>query len=245
MKMSRDEFWFWFGVWTSILMLAGAGTVINFSDWFPPDVAMKIAKACIAFAAINNVVLTAAKYRGFMDAKIAASLPDPSTVAKILLVAFALSFLLAGGSAQAATKPAKVDVVQSLSDAFAKLAAKGTAGLESADALASAIDPDTNQMVDAVAHACYPALIKFVGALPKPSGSSDTDVFVIYERARIARLTIQKGLPSYLQIGCAPLVQDEANLLTAILGIAGVAIGTSGLSLPALPGLLPAISILK
>jgi hypothetical protein len=61
----------------------------------------------------------------------------------------------------------------------------------------------------------------------------------------MARLTIQKGLPSYLQIGCAPLVQDEANLLTAILGIAGVAVGTGGLSLPALPGLLPAISILK
>jgi hypothetical protein len=167
------------------------------------------------------------------------------TIVKALIVTFALSFLVGGGSAQAATKPPKVDIVQTLSDAFAKLAAKGTAGLESADALASAIDPDTNQMVDAVAHACYPALIKFVGALPKPSGSSDTDVFVIYERARIARLTIQKGLPSYLQIGCAPLVQDEANLMTAILAIAGVAVGTGGLSLPALPGLLPAISILK
>jgi hypothetical protein len=144
----------------------------------------------------------------------------------------------------ASTKP-KADVAQTLSDAFAKLAAKGTAGLEAADTLASAIDPDTNQMVDPVAHACYPALIKFVGALPKPSGSIDADVFVVYERARIARLTIQKGLPAYLQIGCAPLVQDEANLLVAILGIAGVAVGTGGLSLPALPGLLPALSILK
>jgi hypothetical protein len=167
------------------------------------------------------------------------------TIAKMLLVAFALSAFLAGDSAHAATKPPKVDIVQTLSDAFAKLAAKGTAGLESADALASAIDPDTNQMVDAVAHACYPAMIKFVGALPKSSGLADTDVFVIYERARIARLTVQKGLPSYLQIGCAPLVQDEANLLTAILGIAGVAVGTAGLSIPALPGLLPALSILK
>ena len=101
--MSRDEFWFWFGVWTSVLMLAGAGTVINFSDWFAPDVAMKIAKGCVAVAAVNNVVLTAAKYRGFMDAKIAASLPNPSTVAKILLAAFVLSMFLPGRWAMAQT----------------------------------------------------------------------------------------------------------------------------------------------
>jgi hypothetical protein len=101
MKMSRDEFWFWFGVWTSILMLAGAGTVINFSDWFAPDVALKIAKACVALAAVNNVVLTAAKYRGMMDAKIAASLPDPANIVKILIVALALSMFLPSGAAQA------------------------------------------------------------------------------------------------------------------------------------------------
>ena len=99
--MTRDEFWFWFGVWTSILMLAGAGTVINFSDWFAPELALKIAKACMACAAINNVILTAAKYRGYMNAKIAAALPDASKVAGILIAAFVLSLFLAGNLAHA------------------------------------------------------------------------------------------------------------------------------------------------
>jgi hypothetical protein len=103
--MTRDEFWFWFGVWTSILLLGACGT-ISFTDWFPADVAVKIAKACAALAAINNTILTAAKYRGYLSAKAAGLIPDASTVAKILIAAFALSMFLASGSAQAQMKQA-------------------------------------------------------------------------------------------------------------------------------------------
>lgn len=103
MKMTRDEFWFWFGVWTSILLLGACGT-ISFTDWFAPDVATKIAKACAAFAAINNTILTAAKFRGYLDAKTAEIVPSAATAAKVLIAAFALSFLLASGSAQAQGK---------------------------------------------------------------------------------------------------------------------------------------------
>jgi len=116
MKWSRDEFWFWFGVWTSIPMLAGAGTVISFSDWFEPAMATKIAKACLGVAAINNVVLTAAKFRGYMDAKIAASLPDPTAMINVLIAAFLLSAILFAppALAQGQVRPKPIDPLQKL-----------------------------------------------------------------------------------------------------------------------------------
>jgi hypothetical protein len=157
----------------------------------------------------------------------------PPAVAKAiaLFAVLVLGTILVISPSHAATKAsAKSDPVQTLSDAFEKLAAKGTAGLEAADALASAIDPETNQMVDPIAHACFPARIKFIGGLPKPSTTPQVDIFVIYERARIARLTLQKGLPAYLQLGCAPLTQNEANFWAALLGIAGISVGTAGLA---------------
>jgi hypothetical protein len=104
--MSRDEFWYWFGVWTSILMLAAAGGVICFSDFFSPEMAAKVGKACLGFAAINHVILTAAKRRGYLDSKAGIGI-GAETVAKILLVAFAASFLLAGTSGRAEAAAAK------------------------------------------------------------------------------------------------------------------------------------------
>ena len=126
-----------------------------------------------------------------------------------------------------------------------KLAAKGVADLQAADQLAAAVDPDTQKVNDPIAHACYPALIKFIGSLPKPPAEgTETGPALVFERARMSRKLVQAGLPDYLKIGCAPLVQDEANFLIKVLALVGVTFGTGGLALPALPGLLPALPLL-
>lgn len=131
------------------------------------------------------------------------------------------------------------DPASFLADLFAKLAAKGTADLEAADALASAIDPDTGKMRDELAHACYPAMIKFIGSIPQPDASA-VGPAVIFERGRLARMVIQSGFPNYLKIGCAPLMQDEANLLVRLAAMVGIAITLPPGLLP-VPGLVPGL----
>ena len=127
------------------------------------------------------------------------------------------------------------------------IAAKGTADLQAADDVAAAVDADTGKMADPIAHACYPALIKFIGGLPKsPSDGSAPGPAVVFERARLARKMIQAGLPDSLKIGCAPLVQDEAGFFVKILALAGVTVctgGLAGLAIPAVPGLLSALPL--
>ena len=140
---------------------------------------------------------------------------------------------------------------KSVSDVLTQIAIKGTADLEAADSIASAIDPDTNQMRDEIAHTCFVAMIKFIGKLPKPDTTTPPGPAVVFERVRLARLTAQAGLPTYLRIGCAPLVQDETLLFIRIAAMVGVTVGTGGVAAPALPGLaggllpaLPALNLL-
>jgi hypothetical protein len=101
--MKWDEFWFWFGVWTSILALVIAGTV-TFTDLVPGDWEPRIVKICADLFAINNVILTAAKMRGYLNSKTASIVPDASTVAKVLIASFVLSMFLPIGSAHAQMK---------------------------------------------------------------------------------------------------------------------------------------------
>ena len=61
--MKYEEFWYWFGVWTSLLALVIAGTV-TFTGLVPSAWEPMIVKLACDFFAINNVVLTAAKFRG-------------------------------------------------------------------------------------------------------------------------------------------------------------------------------------
>jgi hypothetical protein len=100
--MMREEFWFWFGVWTSALALVIAGTV-SFTDLIPAAWEPKVVKIAADFFAINNLILTAAKARGYLNAKAVAAVADTAKVAGVLIAAFALSLFLASGSAQAAS----------------------------------------------------------------------------------------------------------------------------------------------
>lgn len=100
---------FWFGVWTSILLLVASGT-INFTGALPDAWVPIITKWCAILGAINSTILTAAS--GYSSSKTGpmVNLPSPSsasTVVKILIAAFALSLFLASGPAMAqARKPA-------------------------------------------------------------------------------------------------------------------------------------------
>jgi hypothetical protein len=99
---------FWFGVWTSVLLLVASGT-INFTGALPDVYVPIITKWCAILGAINSTILTAAT--GYSGNKagplVSAPLPPAATVAKILIVAFVLSALLGSGSAQAQTQGLK------------------------------------------------------------------------------------------------------------------------------------------
>ena len=56
-----------------------------------------------------------------------------------------------------------------------------------------------------------------------------------FQKARDFQAQIQAGLPTYLKLGCAPLLGDEANILVSALNMVGV-----GVSLGNLTGILPA-----
>jgi hypothetical protein len=97
---------FWFGVWTSILLLIASGT-ISFEGALPSLYVPLITKWCAILGAINSTILTAAS--GYSSNRqgpmvtVPASLTGP--VVKILIAAFALSMFLAGNPADARDLP--------------------------------------------------------------------------------------------------------------------------------------------
>jgi hypothetical protein len=170
---------------------------------------------------------------------------------KHFCAALLIALLLPGvalAQVKRAVSPLAAPASNDVGDVLTRIAAKGTADIEAADSLAAAIDPDTGQMRDEIAHTCFVAMIKFIGKLPKPD-SQPPGPAVIFERVRLARLTAQAGLPTYLRIGCAPLVQDETLLFVRLAAMVGVTVGTGGLAAPAIPGLagglLPALPVLN
>lgn len=105
----------------------------------------------------------------------------------------------------------------------AELIADVIADINAADADASAIDPETGKMRDEIAHACYPAEVRFLQSLPaaKPLTGKFTAV-QLFQKKRDFVMLIQAGLPIYLKIGCAPLLGDEASIFGKSLALVGV-----------------------
>jgi len=85
-----------------------------------------------------------------------------------------------------------------------------------------AADSDAVAAGDQISHACYPALITFVQSLPTSPGTV-SGAFSAFQKARDIRHGIEGGLPTYLKIGCAPLVMDERMLIARLAVIGGVA----------------------
>jgi hypothetical protein len=93
---------------------------------------------------------------------------------------------------------------------------------------------------DPIAHACYPAQIQFLKSLPAASlitTPAPYNIIVLFQRKRDLVHAVQAGLPSYLVIGCAALLGDEAKTFISTMGLVGVKIAA-----PALTALMPAIA---
>lgn len=135
---------------------------------------------------------------------------------KPLIVVLTLALAACGstGSAQAPTTQAPTGP-----DPLTQIAQFTIADLQAADMDAVAHN-------DAISHACYPALIRFVSELQgNIAGATVKGAFSAFQRARDLRLGYQSGLPVYLKLGCAALVQDETALLIKLGAIgAGAAI---------------------
>ena len=134
-----------------------------------------------------------------------------------------------------------------------KLGDKAVADIDVANALASAIDADTNKPKDEIAAACYPQAKKFVQTLQgtltadqqQTAGSGAPGIVTLFERKRLLVIFIKKGLPNYLVIGCAPLLGDEeAKVLAGVLGMVGINFLIPGGGLPAIAGALAPLKIL-
>lgn len=111
-----------------------------------------------------------------------------------------------------------------LSDQLQKIAAFTLADLAAADA-------DAVAHGDVIAHACYPALEKFVSGLPSPTGTV-AGAFAAFQKARDLGNQAQAGVPSYLTIGCAPMVVDTQTLLAKLAGIGAGSAALSGAVFP-------------
>jgi hypothetical protein len=100
----------------------------------------------------------------------------------------------------------------------------------------AAADADAVANNDVIAHACYPALTKFIKSLPNPGGTVG-GAFSAFQKARDLGNTAQAGVPTYLTLGCGPLVVDTETLLAKLAAMGAGAAGavmTGGASL-ALP----------
>ena len=92
---------------------------------------------------------------------------------------------------------------------------------------------------DPIAHACYPALVQFLQSLPTATPPTGTLVGVqIFQDSRDFIAQVQAGLPTYLKLGCAPLLGDTASILVQALGLVGVKVIPAALTALA-PALAP------
>lgn len=98
---------------------------------------------------------------------------------------------------------------------------------------------------DAIAHACYPAAIQFLQSIPAVAAPTGKFVGVqLFQAKRDFVAQLQAGLPTYLKLGCAPLLGDEINIAVQVFNMIGIKIAPAALTaiMPALaPITLPAM----
>jgi hypothetical protein len=89
---------------------------------------------------------------------------------------------------------------------------------------------------DPISHACYPAEIKFLQSLPQAATPTGKFILVqLFQAKRDFIAQIQAGLPTYLKLGCAPLLGDEINTFVQTMALVGVKLIPA-----ALTGIFPA-----
>lgn len=100
---------------------------------------------------------------------------------------------------------------------------------------------------DPISHACYPAAVRFLQTLPVMTTPTGKFVGVqLFQQKRDFIAQIQAGLPTYIKLGCAPLLGDEINTFIQIMAMVGVKVLPAAATaiFPALaPITLPAMAI--
>lgn len=171
---------------------------------------------------------------------------------------FAKNINAAKAKAKAALSGTATSAAKGPTDALADLMAKIEAletkfvtgaitDIQAADKDASAVNPATGQMNDAISHACYPALVQFLQSLPTATPLTGDFIGVqLFQRKRDFVAQIKAGLPTYLKLGCAALLGDEVQILMSALSLVGIKVGAAtiaGLFPAAAPLALPVLAI--
>jgi hypothetical protein len=236
---------FWFGVWTWLLL-----GIANGSGHLPTTFSRETADQIISWAAflgwMNTGILTAAS--GYSANRAGPLAGLPAAAAKpIIIIAIVLWTLFAfsgGAHAQILPKPrpaaaASVDPLQKIMDDISGKKAEFVAGVvaavqEADDDAATLTNPaDLTSFRDPIAHACYPAQIKFLQSLPQIQAikaPAPYNLIVLFQRKRDLVAQIKAGLPGYLKVGCAALLKDEETIFIQTLGLIGVTIGAGALT---------------
>jgi hypothetical protein len=157
-------------------------------------------------------------------------------------------------SASAATKAAapaptplpSLASIQAQIDAFmtqlggieANVITNTIAALQAADADAGTVITPANGSIpavvkDPISHACYPAQIQYLQALPSLQTTTipapyNLIVLFQYKRDFINLVLSGQLIPTYLKLGCAPLLGNEAAILVGTLGLVGVGASALG-----------------
>lgn len=197
------------------LYAVGLASVLgNFRNMLPPAVVKAIDVVGLNF--IKAAPTLAKTVAIFMVVAIAACSSGLSPVA-----APPVPPVSASGAAVPAPTPA---------DPLAQLAAFTVADLTAADS-----DAVTNG--DAIAHACYPALIAFVQGQAGNASLTVKGAISAFQRARDLANGVQAGLPVALRLGCSALVLDTQELVAklAALGVGSAATAGAILPVPVLP----------
>jgi hypothetical protein len=113
---------------------------------------------------------------------------------------------------------------------------------------ATATTPAIAQVVkDPISAACYPAAIQFIQSLPTATPPTGKFVLVqLFQKKRDFISQLQAGLPTYLKLGCAPLLGDEITTFINLLAMVGVKVLPAAATalMPALaPITLPALAL--
>lgn len=256
-----DPKWvFYLGILVTIESAIGQGAV-KLTNVVPDAWSPYVVGWCSLLAFIGNVVMTA--LAGY-SSKTAGPLVKPLVILAVILGSF---FAFTGDAsaqikvripdplklAQPATpvpaaKPAgSVDpltkVMNDLANVQQDLVNGVIADITAADADASSLTnpADPTSFKDPISHACYPAAMKFLQSLPVATPATGKFILVqLFQKKRDFVAQIQAGIPVYLKLGCAPLLGDEAMILTKLLGLVGVQVGLNALA----PGLGLAMPVL-
>jgi hypothetical protein len=239
------------GILVAVETQVGNGTM-SIAKLFPAVWVPAIQEAMGDLATIGALILARGAY-GRVPLSDAPVIPSAMVKPIIILAVLVASMFAHAGSASAQILPkprpaaASVDPLQKIMDDISAKApaivANVVAAIQEADddAATLANPSDLTSFRDPIAHACYPAQIKFLQSLPQIQAikaPSPYNVIVLFQRKRDLVAQIKAGLPGYLKVGCAALLKDEETIFVQTLGLIGVSVGAgvlSGVFPPAAP----------